>query len=266
MDKEKLKGEIEGLATQLCDELKKGNSAKLEQYLAFAGKFHKYSFGNVMAIAWQMPHATHVAGYGRWKQLGRQVKAGERGIAITAPCTRKVVDKKTGEEKFIVAGFRLAFVFDVSQTTGDPVPEIWDVSGDPGDLEERLKEVIQGKGIELVMEDEPNARLGVSEKGTIRIAGGLDAGLRAHVLIHELAHELLHTEGRDKTTTTSRELEAESVAAIVGARFGLRAGQSPDYIRLWGGDESLFMKLLNRIVRVAGEIIEAVEEAGLAVA
>ena len=38
--------------------------------------FHRYSFGNCMLIAHQMPAATRVAGFKSWQELGRQVRKG----------------------------------------------------------------------------------------------------------------------------------------------------------------------------------------------
>jgi len=52
-----------------------------------AAKFHSYSLGNLLLIALQAPQATRVAGFRSWQSLGRQVRKGERGIAILAPCT-----------------------------------------------------------------------------------------------------------------------------------------------------------------------------------
>jgi len=51
-----------------------------------AAKFHSYR-GNLLLIALQAPQATRVAGFRSWQGLGRQVRTGERGIAILAPCT-----------------------------------------------------------------------------------------------------------------------------------------------------------------------------------
>jgi len=49
------------------------------------GRFHNYSFGNILEIARQKPDATRVAGLYAWNQLGRKVRKGERGIRILAP-------------------------------------------------------------------------------------------------------------------------------------------------------------------------------------
>ena len=70
---------------ELADSLRQGKSQSLLRYLALMARFHQYSFGNCLLIAWQRPEATLVAGFHRWKQLGRTVRRNERGIALLAP-------------------------------------------------------------------------------------------------------------------------------------------------------------------------------------
>ncbi|MCH8852363.1 MAG: DUF1738 domain-containing protein, partial [Planctomycetes bacterium] len=97
-----------------------------EQYKAFldsASKFHAYSFGNIMLINLQYPSASRVAGYRAWQALGRQVRKGEKGIAIMAP--RPFKDHADGcargrcECPQAGVGFTSVSVFDVAQTEGD---------------------------------------------------------------------------------------------------------------------------------------------------
>jgi len=97
------------------------------RYLDFQRRFHRYSFGNVMLIAMQRPDATNVAGFGKWLELGRAVRKGEKGIAILAPMVGKrkpeageAEDADAGPR--VVFGYRVAHVFDVSQTDGEPLP------------------------------------------------------------------------------------------------------------------------------------------------
>lgn len=54
-------------------------------FLSTMAKFRDYSFGNQMLIMLQRRDATKVAGFVTWKELGRYVKKGEKGIAILAP-------------------------------------------------------------------------------------------------------------------------------------------------------------------------------------
>ena len=78
------------------------------RYLDVQSRFHRYSFGNCILIALQFPHATRVAGFRRWLELGRHVQRGQKGIAILAPVVSrlKVEDKETGEERTIISAPR----------------------------------------------------------------------------------------------------------------------------------------------------------------
>ncbi len=69
----------------LIQQLEAGKSETLTAYLGAMARFHNYSFGNIVAIARQRPTATRVAGFGTWKEMGRFVKRGEKGIQILAP-------------------------------------------------------------------------------------------------------------------------------------------------------------------------------------
>ena len=65
----------------LIEQLEQGHSEGLTAYLTAMGRFHNYSFGNILEIARQRPDAQRVAGLYAWNQLGRKVKKGERGTA-----------------------------------------------------------------------------------------------------------------------------------------------------------------------------------------
>ena len=66
----------------LVQQLEAGHSSTLAAYLRTMARFHNYSFGNILQIAWQRPTATRVAGFGKRKEPGRFVKRGEKGIQI----------------------------------------------------------------------------------------------------------------------------------------------------------------------------------------
>jgi hypothetical protein len=61
------------------------NSSEFRNYLITMSRFHNYSWGNQILIWIQMPNATRVAGYNTWRDLGRFVKKGAKGIEILAP-------------------------------------------------------------------------------------------------------------------------------------------------------------------------------------
>ena len=99
-------------------------SDKYIEYLRFMSKFTSYSFNNTMLIFLQKPDASLVAGYKSWQQKGRQVRKGEKGITILAPCPhKKEVETEDGEKQTISwTSFRAVSVFDVSQTDGEELP------------------------------------------------------------------------------------------------------------------------------------------------
>lgn len=255
-----LKKVQEGL-TALNEALAQGRSAELEQYLSVMGRFHKYSFGNVIMILCQNPDATHVAGFHKWLELHRYVKKGEKGIAILAPLVYKQKaddDGDSSDSDRVVRGFKVVHVFDVSQTEGEPLPELDSVQGDPGEKLDRLVAVIAEQGIELVTERLPGGTLGRSEGGRIVLAPELSAPERFAVGVHELAHELLHRgERRQETTKLIRETEAEAVAFVVCQAFGLESKRrSADYIQLYRGSVEALSESLDFIQKTATWIIE----------
>src|SRR6059058_2120495 len=80
------------------------DSESFRRWLDISARFHKYSLGNQLLIAFARPDATYVAGYHAWLKLGRHVRRGEKGIAIMVPHRRKVTNED-GEEEQRVTGF-----------------------------------------------------------------------------------------------------------------------------------------------------------------
>lgn len=248
--------------SELGDALRRGKSEQLVQYLGMLAKLHRYSFGNVLLILSQKSDATHVAGFHTWKQLGRFVKKGEKGIVILAPMIiRPKADdsiEETGEGKKRILRFRAVYVFDVSQTDGDALPTPSVVSGDPSHYLEPLRALVASNGISLDHEGLPVGADGVSRGGRISIRTGLEPANEFSVTVHELAHELLHR-GEDRPTSkTVRETEAEAVAFVVCQAVGLSTGTAAsDYIQLYDGNTETLAASLERIQMAAAEIVRA---------
>ncbi len=252
----------------LIEQLEAGHSDALTHYLTAMSRFHAYSFGNVLEIARQMPAATRVAGFWTWKNLGRSVKAGQKGIRILAPIVgvRRKKDTEanrdiTKQNERVLLGFRSAYVFDISQTEGVNLPEMRAVSGDPGQNLELLAAFVRSRGIQLVYNEKIAPALGVSYGGRIALLPGQSKAEEFSTLVHETAHELLHkAERRTATTKTVRETEAEAVAFVVGKAVGLVTGSaSADYIQLYHGNASLLAESLEVIQQTASIILAALE-------
>ncbi|MGO4214364.1 ArdC family protein, partial [Terriglobus sp. YAF25] len=252
----------------LIEQLEAGKSDALTNYLTAMSRFHNYSFGNVLEIARQMPTATRVAGFWTWKNMGRSVNAGAKGIRILAPIVgvRRKKDEEaekdiTRQNTRFLLGFRNAYVFDISQTNGVDLPSMHEVSGDPGDNIDRLAAFLTSKGIQLVYNPNIAPALGMSYGGRIAILPGQSKAEEFSTLVHEAAHELLHkAERRTATTKTMRELEAEAVAFVVGKAVGLKnESASADYIHLYQGNASLLAESLEVIQHTANLILSALE-------
>jgi hypothetical protein len=157
-------------------------------------------------------------------------------------------------------GFRAAYVFDVAQTEGEPLPEPNDASGDPGVNSAALKRAILDSGITVESVDDLDGALGTSSGGCIRLLKGLSPATEFTTLVHEYAHELLHHVDDRPTSRDTRELEAEAVAFVVGGAVGLdTADASRDYIHLYRGDREALARSLDRIQRAASTILAALD-------
>jgi len=253
----------------LIEQLEQGHSEALTGYLTAMGKFHNYSFGNILEIARQKPDATRVAGFYAWNQLGRKVKKGERGIRILAPVigTRRKKNEEAEKDirtqnQAVLVGFRAAYVFDVSQTEGQELPEFSErVSGNAGEYRDRLVDFVIAQGIALEFKESIAPALGMSYGGKIALLPGQSSAEEFSTLVHELAHEMLHkAERRTATTKTVRETEAEAVAFVVGKTIGLETGRvSADYIHLYDGNAALLTESLEVIQKTSAVILAAIE-------
>jgi hypothetical protein len=234
------------------------------QWLEVAAKFHRYSLGNQMLIALQRPDASHVAGYNRWRDLGRHVRKGERGIAILA-CTRKIRDQETDEERYILAGFRVVHVFDVAQTDGEPLP------ADPTQAYAQERRQVLGEytltleiadrcGYAIQFEPAAGAHgpFGWFERGTsvLHVCDDTE-GAMAKTALHELSHALDPGLGDDRQLN---ELVAESACWLAGQLLGIdTSAPSTTYLTGWGLDRARAQTIADRVLAVVARIEETLQ-------
>lgn len=244
-------------------------------WLAIAARFHTYSLNNQILIWTQNPDATRVAGYRAWTRLGRQVRRGEKGLRILAPCTYNTTDDTTGEETRVVRGFRSVAVFDISQTDGDPLPEapVRTLTGTaPNLFRHQLAALIRAEGFTCTRGPMPNGHAqanGLTDWGTrtVTVRDDLTDAQAAKTTAHELAHVLLHQPGTRSTWGTpptdrgTREIEAESVAYLVCAHAGLDASDySFGYVAGWAsGDLDAIRATAERVTTCSHAVIERLD-------
>jgi len=286
--REQLDAWIEDLA-ELTDEAQA--SEQFQQWLDVQSKFHDYSARNTLLIKMQCPEATKVAGYQTWKdEFDRQVQQGEEAIWIWAPI---ITDKcpecgnspsyhervdceydETEPEEWSrgLVGFRPTSVFDISQTEGEPLPELeTEVHGDPDGLVDALLSASEEIDVDARIVDpadwEHGDARGVckrrSPSTTNPVVEAVDRENQADLastLIHEYAHALLHFGCEDDPERASREVEAEAVAYIASRHFGLDADNAAFYLAAWDGEASETVRdRLDRISRTASAIITSIE-------
>lgn len=253
-------------------------SERYAEYLRTMSRFHTYSVNNTILIHMQMPNATHVAGYNKWKnQFGRHVKQGEKGLTIIAPTPFKkkieemkldpdtkapVLDENgnavTEEREIEIPLFKPVKVFDVSQTEGAPLPSI--VSNLTGDVEqyEAFMEALR-RTSPLPINMEP-LRPGLDglcnyTRQVISIREGMSQVQTVCASVHEITHATLHDKEHTRLTAAAgdetkeppkpkdentMEVEAESVSYTVCQYYGIETGaNSLGYIATWSKDRSL---------------------------
>jgi antirestriction protein ArdC len=236
-----------------------------QRMLEIASRFHHYSANNVFLIMLQQPEATRIAGYRAWQSMGRQVRKGERGIRILAPCRYRY--KATDEDGVEtthggIRGFTTATVFDVSQTDGEELPDmrpmLLEGEGVAG-LWDALSGQVKRAGYTLERGD-CNGANGLTEHSgrTVRVRDDVSEAQAAKTLCHELAHVLLHPDTADYTRCRGRsEVEAESVAYLVCQAAGLATHDySWPYIAHWSdGTAEVVQGTAERVLEAARGII-----------
>ena len=240
------------------------DSESFADYLRAMSRFHSYSANNVMLIRWQFPGATKVASYPKWKALGRQVRKGEKGILIFVPFKRKFEDDD-GNEFTVVKGFGTGYVFDISQTDGDPLPTvpIFDLEDETevgNVLAERLKLFLQQEGVELVTEDTKPAK-GYYAPSKKLIA--LDVDLKGDQLVKTLTHEVVHyiADHNGFTSREDGETVAEGSAFVVLNHFGIDSSDYTfGYVAHWAEDKEVLRRNLVAIQKSSKLVINAIEE------
>lgn len=264
-------------------------SDQYAQYISAMMQFHHYSFGNALLILFQCPHASNVAGYGTWKKLGRHVKAHEVGIQILAPCGFRAVqevekiDPVTGqilygpdgspltEKKFINPNrFKIAHVFDLSQTEGKELPRlgVYELSGDVADysgIYNRLSALSPLPVMQESFEGEAKGYTSFSENRVV-IRPGMSQVQTIKTLVHEIAHAKLHKPKdvlveEPPQSRRQKEVEAESIAYVVCQYFGIdTTDYSLGYVAGWSKGRKVdeLKASLDTIHSTAKEIIHAI--------
>lgn len=284
---ENIKEQIKELTENLENRVKElFNSQNYKDYLKTMSKFHRYSFRNLMLIVMQKPDAQQIAGFTTWKnQFKRYVNKGENGIKILAPAPyKKVIEayqtdaqgnyvldevgkKQLVEKEITVPAYKITYVFDVSQTSGEPLPEPFHIATLTGNVQQYeyfINALEQTSPVPVLYEHMNDNMDGYysRNKNHIAIRANMSEIQTLAALVHEITHAILHSGEVDKNRNTE-EVEAESVAFVVCQHFGIdTSDNSFGYIATWSSGKDLeeLQKSLDLIQKTAAEIITSVEE------
>lgn len=273
--------EIDRLTEQLEAGIQSLRSSEgYKEYLSMQSRFPHYSARNCLLILAQKPDATQVAGYTVWRSLGRQVKAGEHGIRIITPHTYK---KKPPSDPSTFSDdtdpdtlhlyFRPTSVFDVSQTSGEPLPTLLvnELQGSVDGYAQIQKALIQVSPVPVSFEtinDGAKGYYSPSEQKIV-VKRGMSEAQTIKTLSHEIGHATVHNPETNssayKKTSAERETEAESIAFLVCAHYGIATDDySFPYVGSWSTEMS-DKELLSRITNIKGAAVSIIDQTDAAI-
>lgn len=251
--------------------------------LQVAARLPTYSPSNVLLIAAQRPNATRVMGYRAWIRLGHQVNAGEKGIAILAPCmyraedadsaTAALDDTDTEIAQRVLRGYRVVHVFDISQTTGQEMPDQPRLlqGEDCDEIFAQLTAMLLDDGFTVRRDDCGGANGFTSFTAReVVVREDVDPIQAVKTLAHELGHvradhehRFLGPDGHTNRCRGRAEVEAESIAFLIMASAGHdTSAYSVPYVAGWsGGDLDLIRESATAAIAVAGPVNIAITAA-----
>lgn len=278
------------ISKQLDKGVKEMYETSYKEFLDTMGKFYHYSYNNCLLIHMQCPTATYVASYGKWKKdFDRQVRKGEKGIKIIAPCLYKseiMQDKKDANGRYIIdangnsvkepitvqkTGYKVVSVFDYAQTTGEKqLPEFGpkQLQGDVKDygvLLDALKHVSPVPIIFEVFNRPANGYFSRAEQKIV-IQPNLPPAQTIKTLIHEISHSICDAEIKPGVDRATREVRAESISYLCTKNL---LGENIDpgeytfpYVAGWSSGKDLpeLKQNLKEIQSVAAHILDEVEK------
>ena len=233
------------------------NSVSYKKYLSVMSRFFNYSANNIILIALQRPTSTALAGYNSWTQkFSRQVRAGEKGIAILAPCLDNETHGMT---------YRIVYVFDIDQTEGEMIPEIvlqhqeLTVSQRSSALFNSVREILDIPTLSV-------SQIKTGEKGiyserdkAIMIKQGLSEQDRAKAIIRNY---IFYRIAQSNFTREEQELIADSITYIICEKYKLDLAEfSFSYIAAWQNkDRTEKENVLTAIQTLASEFFDELEK------
>lgn len=304
--------ELESRVHDLVDSFRDSDTFK--DYLSKMSEFnrtcekylHHYSPNNLLYIMIQDPTARLVGSATAWRKMGRFVNKGEHShIQVWAPIKEAVMRNKlddngqpilkedgtperepardeNGRVVYRFSGrFTLKPVFDISQTGGEPLPELAQELKNPVDhYADYEKAIREASPLPIYFSDAPEAeKLPLGEaKGVcsfrdkmIVVKAGMSQEHTLKTMVHEVTHAKFHSpdklkavlaDDKEGLSKNAIEVQAECTAFVVCDHFGMDTSDySIPYIMSWGEDRKLtpLTNSLDAILKASREIIDQME-------
>jgi len=264
-------------------------SGKWAEYISVMSKFPNYSINNCILIASQCPQASYVCGYKKWEEFNRNVVKGSTGIMIIAPVKKKVdveepkydanhhpvlnADGTQASEMVTKEfnSFRPCYVFDLSQTEGEPLPSLVHRLEESVEEFEQLKNaLIAISPVPISFEEVPGEANGFFSPSEMRIViqEGMPELQTIKTMVHEIAHATLgHGSKEDKWDRETHEVQAESICywtlqMLNGPEGKLDTSDySFGYIAGWSKDKEIseLKENLELIKNTANDLVQRID-------
>ena len=262
---------------------------KYEEYLRTLSKFYRHNLDNIMLIYKQRPEAIYIDEIDTWEyKFHRHIREGEHGITVLSPSaihkemefkvkdpiTNKPVLGEDGEPLMELRPIMMFVsepikVFDISQTYGEPLPEIIRVLDSDNSNYRRIMKAIIELLAPVTIETslincKANGYYSKDEKRVV-IKEGLSEIQEIKTALRGLAYARIHSEcefEHEIYDCEVIEIQAESVAYALCSHFGIVTPEySFDHISSWsvGKSEDFLKRNLNVIKNTASSLIEGIE-------
>lgn len=184
-----------------------------KQFLDIQSRFDRFSVGNVMLIAAQMPDAKRLGDYEYWAEQGEYVKKGSEAISILEPG-----NEYTREDGTTAVSMNVKKVFDISQTGA----EVKDYK--TSDTRKLLKALVKSSPVPVEIGDKlmdgTNAKYSSKVK-KIFVRQGMEGEDIFRALAQEIAHADLDMNTKNNYVRSENEFGCYCTAYMICNRYGV---------------------------------------------
>ena len=187
------------------------NGDSFRQYLDVQGRFDRYSVANAVLVSAQMPEATQLKDYGKWKQSRVYVNKDAQKITILEPSKEYLRDDGTK-----AVSYNAKVVYDISETSAKDRQE----AAEPKSMRELVSAMIDASPVPFQpVDDLELPAFYDSEQQTIFIRTGLNEEQLFVSMAKEVSaavFDFKHNESREAS-----EFKSYCVAYMVSSRYGV---------------------------------------------